>query len=202
MSPRVLFCDLGNVILPFDFEPAMKKLAALTGKNVDQVRGVLFQPRFQDQYERGEIGSEEFLDALRRSLGVNVADHQLAFIWNDVFTENWPMIQWLESVLGKFPIWGISNTNALHFSYIKGRYPIVEKLDGWILSYEVGYRKPDLEIFRAALRKAGAQANEAFFVDDLPANVEAAKQLGISSHIFREVPLLVEALRREGYPLV
>ncbi len=207
MKPRVLFCDLGNVILPFDFEPAMKKLAALAGKSVDQVREVFFQPYFQDQYERGEINSQEFLDSVRRSLGLGnrgqapISDADLALIWNDIFTENWPMIQWLESVLGRFPIWGISNTNALHFSYIKGRYPIVDRLDGWVLSCEVGYRKPDLEIFRVALRRAGVQANEAFFVDDMEVHVQAARSLGIQAAVFRGVPPLAGILKELGYPI-
>ena len=196
---RVLFCDLGNVILPFDFGPAIHKLASLSGRSLEQIQEFLFQPGFQEKYETGKMNSSQFLDLVRSSLEFETPDEQLVLIWNDVFSENRPMIEWLESVLGKFPIWGISNTNELHFGYIQERYPIVRKLDGWILSYQVGYRKPSHEIFKIALDRVGILAEQAFFVDDLPANVEAAKRVGIQSHLFEGLSPLIVSLKEQGY---
>ncbi len=206
MNSHVLFCDLGNVILPFDFEPAMKKLAALAGKSVDEAREIFFQPGFQDQYERGKISSQEFLNSVRESLGLEkwgqppISDAELALVWNDVFTENRPMIEWLESVFGKFPIWLLSNTNELHWKFIWERYPVVRKLDGWILSHEVGLRKPDPKFFQVALEKSGALPQQAFFVDDMENHVQSARSLGIQAEVFQGVEALVGALKKQGYP--
>ncbi len=207
MSLHVLFCDLGNVILPFDFEPAMKKLAALSGKNVDHVRNIFFQPGFQEQYETGKISSREFLESVRRSLGLDqwgqppFPDAELALIWNDVFTENRPMIKWLESVVGKFPTWLLSNTNELHWKFIWERYPIVQKLDGWILSHQIGFRKPDPQFFRVALEKSGSLSQQAFFVDDMEIHIKAARLLGIQAEVFQGVEALAAALKKRGYPI-
>lgn len=198
---RVLFCDLGNVILQFDFNSAIQKIAELSGRTFEDIRKFLFWPGFQERYEKGKIGPQEFLDCLRDSLKVDASDEQLALIWNDVFSENRQMVDWLEIVIGKFPIWGISNTNALHYDYIHQRYPIVRKLNGWVLSYKIGCRKPEPEIFKVALKKAGVSPQQAFFVDDLPANVQAAEGAGICSQLFRGVSPLIQALQREGYPL-
>lgn len=206
MKTRVLFCDLGNVILPFDFEPPMKKLADLAGKSVDQVRDIFFRPGFQDQYERGKITSQEFLNSVRRSLGLEngkqipISDAELALIWNDVFTENRPVIEWLESVIGKFPIWLLSNTNELHWKFIWERYPVVRKLNGWILSHEIRFRKPDPKFFQIALEKSGALPQQSFFVDDMEIHIQSARLLGIQAEIFQGVGHLAETLKKQGYP--
>ena len=58
--------------------------------------------------------------------------------------------------------------------------------EGWdemfhaiVISGEVGMRKPDAEIFAHTLDLLGVESAEAVFVDDLPANVEAAERLGL-----------------------
>jgi HAD superfamily hydrolase (TIGR01509 family) len=58
--------------------------------------------------------------------------------------------------------------------------------EGWdemfhtiVISGEVGMRKPDREIFEHTLDLLGVDAGEAVFVDDLPANVHAAVELGL-----------------------
>ena len=200
-SKHVLFCDLGNVILPFDFNPAMRKLADLAGVSLEEVKDFLFQPGFQEKYETGKLSSKEFLDLIRGKLRLSTPKDQLAWVWNDVFSENRAMIEWLESMIGRFPIWGISNTNALHFDFVRQRYPIVRKFTGWILSYEAGYRKPQPEIFQMALKRSGVSADRAFFVDDLLIHVQAAESVGISSHLFKGVPSLVSALKEKGFDI-
>ena len=51
--------------------------------------------------------------------------------------------------------------------------------DDVVDSHEVGLRKPNPEIYRLALRRLGASAGEAAFLDDILANVAAARDLGM-----------------------
>ncbi len=46
-------------------------------------------------------------------------------------------------------------------------------------SCELGSLKPDPAIFRVALARAGCRPQQALFIDDAPANVDAAAALGI-----------------------
>ncbi|GGM86915.1 hypothetical protein GCM10010106_37660 [Thermopolyspora flexuosa] len=55
-----------------------------------------------------------------------------------------------------------------------------ELFDGVVISGEVGMRKPEPRIFRHALGVIGLEAHECVFIDDIKANVEAAKGLGIA----------------------
>ena len=58
--------------------------------------------------------------------------------------------------------------------------------DSITISAEEGVMKPDARIFELALGRAGVDAEEALFVDDTLANVEAATRLGMRTIHFRE----------------
>ena len=53
-----------------------------------------------------------------------------------------------------------------------------------IWSCEVGWVKPDPEIYHACLTALGVPAERALFFDDRPNNIEGARALGIEAHIF------------------
>ena len=58
--------------------------------------------------------------------------------------------------------------------------------------------KPDPAIFRLLLEKVGRAANECLLVDDAPQNIEAAKQLGLETILFRSPEQLRTELRKLG----
>jgi putative hydrolase of the HAD superfamily len=68
------------------------------------------------------------------------------------------------------------------------RYP----RDGWdemfdvvVISGEVGLRKPEPEIFELTYTRLGVPPASCVFVDDLPLNVEAAAELGMTAVLHR-----------------
>ena len=52
-------------------------------------------------------------------------------------------------------------------------------LDGYVISGEVGVRKPDRKIYLLAADRAGVPPEQCAFVDDLKANVAAAAEVGM-----------------------
>jgi HAD superfamily hydrolase (TIGR01509 family) len=75
---------------------------------------------------------------------------------------------------------------------------LTKHLDFIVNSSEVGFSKPNPEIFRQALATAGAQLGEALFVDDTLPNVAAASTLGIRAHHFTTVAGLRAFLQSAG----
>ena len=57
--------------------------------------------------------------------------------------------------------------------------------DAVVISFEVGCSKPDPRIYRICLEKLGVDAPDALFVDDLPANLDAAAGLGLQTFLFK-----------------
>jgi putative hydrolase of the HAD superfamily len=92
----------------------------------------------------------------------------------------------------------LSNTNELHFNFAKKTYKeMFHPFDDFILSYEVGHVKPEPEIYKAALAKAGCSATQCFYTDDIPAFIEAAARVNIPSQLFTGIdPLKTELVSR------
>jgi putative hydrolase of the HAD superfamily len=75
-------------------------------------------------------------------------------------------------------------------------YPILDHFDSVTLSCEEGVMKPDPRIYRVALARAGARPAEAVFVDDMPANVDAARQVGMLAVQFQGTDQAIAELAR------
>ena len=69
--------------------------------------------------------------------------------------------------------------------------------DIWVSGHHK-LRKPDPESYQSALRRFGLVAEEAVFVDDVPANVAAAEALGLVGIQFRGAPTLRRDLEGVG----
>jgi epoxide hydrolase-like predicted phosphatase len=74
--------------------------------------------------------------------------------------------------------------------------------DTWVISHEVGLRKPDPEIYALAVEKLGLPAEDCVFVDDLGGNLKPAAAIGMATikhtHAGETIPQLEELL---GVPL-
>lgn len=98
-------------------------------------------------------------------------------------------------------IYLLSNANLKLRSYFP-RIPGSECFDGLMVSAEERLLKPQHEIFEALLSRFGLKAEECFFVDDAPANVEGAAEAGLSGTVFYgDVPRLRRELRKAGIPV-
>ena len=95
----------------------------------------------------------------------------------------------------------LSNTNAIHFPYILRHYPLMQHFDHFVLSYEIGFMKPDERIYAEAIARAGCAAGECFFTDDVQQNVDGARRSGMKSERFEGVDKLRSDLATLGVSL-
>jgi epoxide hydrolase-like predicted phosphatase len=87
-------------------------------------------------------------------------------------------------------------TNA-HADFIR---PLLERIaaknvfDEIVISSEVGFIKPDPQIYQYTLQKLKAQPFETVFIDDTPVRVEGAKALGINAVLYKSFDQLKKDL--------
>ena len=86
--------------------------------------------------------------------------------------------------------------------------PLLERLHGYpslfrdvVISAEVGLIKPDPEIFRVFLSRNGLAAETCLFIDDVAANVDGARSVGMKGIRFKSPDDLIASLRSHGLPL-
>lgn len=97
-----------------------------------------------------------------------------------------------------YALYGLSNWAAETFYRIRSRFPFFEWLDAIVLSGEERMIKPDPRIYAVMLDKIGRPASECLFIDDSPANIAVAKQLGFNTIHFTSSEQLADELIKRG----
>jgi len=69
------------------------------------------------------------------------------------------------------------------------------KFDGYFVSYEQGFKKPDKKAFLNILSKINSKPEECIFIDDTEKNIIAANQLGIKSFLYKNLKQLKKEIR-------
>jgi glucose-1-phosphatase len=136
---------------------------------------------------------------LSAMLGLRVNYDQFCELWSSIFLpETLIPDAMLERLSRRYRMLLLSNTNAIHFSMIRERYPFIRHFDDLVLSHEVKAMKPSPVIYREAIARAGCAAEECFFTDDIAAYVEGARKEGIDAVQFVSLEKLQEDLRSRG----
>ena len=177
----------------------------------------VYQRYFPDDPE----GMEEFLkeidfmdwNALQdkgRSFAEGVADlskqfpHHAHLIqayhehWIDSIGEAyWGTVEIMRELKQKgYPIYGLSNWSAETFPYAREKYHFFDLFDDMVISGEVGFVKPEPEIFHLLLEKIGRPAQECLFIDDALPNIQQANTMGFATIHFQNPGHLREELER------
>lgn len=173
---------MGKVLIPFDHEKGLRILENQCGFSRDDIRSKIFASRELTLYQTGKISSEEFFREITRIINLEIDFAEFSRIWNHSFTFA-PIIDEaiIESLSKRFRMLILSDTNPLHFEFIRENFPVLRHFDEFVLSYEVGFQKPAPEIFLAAVERANCRARECFFTDDIAANADAARRTGIKA---------------------
>ena len=199
MSIKAVLFDLGKVLIYFDFDPAFKRLARHCGRSPEEIRAFFASSELEVLYDGGKISSRKFYNKVKRGLGHSLSYKQFERVWNGIFTPVPGMAALVHRLGRSHRLVLVSNTNAMHFKYVKKRYPVLKKFHRHILSYQEQVRKPDERIYRTALKACRAKAHEVIYIDDRKDLTSAAKELGFHTHTFKnDRPKLEKLLKKHG----
>ena len=211
MPPKLIYFDLGNVLLSFSHERMCQQMADVAGVPLDLVRTAVFggdeAHAAQISYEMGEIDTDGYFEYFCRATGTRPDRRRLERAFCDIFApldETWQLVRKLAAAGHRLAI--LSNTNSLQWQWCTdGRFPLLAAFGepgspfAWaVLSYEARAMKPDRPIYDVAVQRAGSPANDIFFVDDRPENVVGAKAAGLDAVQFTDVEQLTVDLRARG----
>jgi putative hydrolase of the HAD superfamily len=195
---RALICDLGNVLLHFDHRLITTRLAEyIPGASWDEIHAMKLWPLVH-AFECGSIDTETFLAQAGQILQLPqpLPAKEFQMLWTDIFWPNQELIDLLSQLRDRLSLVMLSNTNALHITYARERFPDLFTLfDGTVFSYEAGICKPDPEIFLQALRVAESSPEDTLYFDDIAAYVDAASALGIHGYQYISIEGVRDVLR-------
>ncbi|HET6493156.1 MAG TPA: HAD-IA family hydrolase [Burkholderiales bacterium] len=196
-----LLFDLGNVVVDIDFGRAFEVWARAAGVPAAVIAERFAFDQAYETHECGAIEGPEYFRSLRESLQIKLSDQQFLAGWNAIFVQPTSgMPQLLRTLASVMPLYLFSNTNALHHAFWSREYcSLLEHFSMIFCSHQLGARKPSPAVFRKVADAIAVAPCRLAFFDDLPENVDGARQAGlIGFHVTSVADLrraLVDELR-------
>jgi len=195
---KALALDLGNVLVQVDHYRFCRRLAELAKLTPEAVYAQVFESSLEPGYDTGQLTSEEFHRRVMEHFRVALPYPEFAAWWNDIFDPMEGMAELVEGLRERYPLFLVSNTNALHFTHIRERYAFLSHFRRFVLSYEVGSRKPEPGIYQSLIQETGLPPSRCLFVDDKAPFVAAARTHGLVAWQFTSPGEFVRDIERHG----
>ena len=178
-TPTAVVFDLGKVLLEFDYGIVARRLAAHSGRDAEQIRGLLDQSPLLFRLESGQMTNEEFFAEVSSLTGYTGELEEFANIFGDIFSAIHPMIDLHGQLRARgVPTFIFSNTNELAVRHIRANYAFFAHFTDYIYSHEAGAMKPDHRIYEVFERRSGRKGAELLYLDDRKENVDAGAARG------------------------
>ncbi len=193
---RNIIFDLGGVLVDFHPAEGMKKLgfsketAAIFHENIFS--------KLWELCDRNPLSDDEIRNLFKSR--VKGFEREVDLLWDNI-TEVTGVYDyscgWIESLKKRgFSLYILSNFGKQAFESNAKIYPFLNEMDGRVVSYEIGYIKPEPEIYRHLFEKYGLNPAECVFIDDRMGNVEGAIKCGMKGICFRNYEQAAGELER------
>ena len=177
---KTIIFDLGNVLIDVDFRKMYNKISHLISYSFDE--SMLLLKDLMTDYNRGELTAVLFYQKIVGILKLDISFTRFSDIWIDIFEKNELIYDFAKTLdKDKFRIIIASNTDPLHYQYIKEKYKL-DFINSEFLSYQEKEVKPELSFFYKLIDKYEIDLNESVFVDDILENVIAARNAGLTAY--------------------
>ncbi len=189
----VVVFDLGGVLVDWNPRHLYRKLIADEAER-ERFLAEICPQSWNEQQDAGRSVAEA--TAERVALFPKHAEHITAYYgrWEEMLggaIEG--TVDLLEELHRRdVPLFALTNWSAELFPVGRRRFGFMERFRGIVVSGEEKLIKPDPAIFRILCERHGIDPRSTLFIDDNPANVDAAAALGFAVHRFTDA----DALRR------
>lgn len=185
MLKNIIF-DFGNVIMNYNPNEILNHYE-LSPADHDLLRKTIFESKEWSEIDAGKItekkATEIFTDRVPDKLKSKVKQIMATWPENVDFYE--PVFNYMEKLRQDgYKIYGLSNTGMQFANFVKNS-EMRNYFDGYVFSAQEKLLKPDRRIYEKLIARYILKPEESLFIDDLKANTNAAKKLGMQAFTFK-----------------
>lgn len=180
-SRELLLFDLGGVLVEFSGFRDLRPLLRVPRSESDIRQQWIACPIIR-AFEVGQLTPRQFAERFVASWNIAVPedDFLCAFrTWTRGFLPGARDL--LTALRGRYRLACLSNSNVLHWERNAQELDLFTPFEAALSSHLLGCHKPDPMIFQRALAALHVGAGAVVFFDDVAANVEAAREVGIAA---------------------
>ena len=178
----VLF-DIGGVLVEWHMSWITSEISERF--DIEESKLISAFDKHLKKLDSGKINEKIFWDYIANETNSSLLTKTDESLWNTYFRKNAKPNDEVKKISTSlkqqgFSIGIISNIEKVTHQIVED-WNILENFDYKFMSYEIGYSKPDLEIYEYVLKHLPFSKNELLFIDDKKTNVESAMKCGIHS---------------------
>ena len=179
--------DLGGVLLNIDMgriSAGFDEMMHPNGEARKQVRDQIVPA-----YETGAISTSQFLASLNPYLKAGFGSEDIIRVWNSIILDM-PVerLKMLTELRKNYRVHLLSNINDLHANCFEQNFRkwFAEDprnyFDQFFYSHQIGMRKPDVSTYIWVINQLKSEPEKTIFIDDMPENIEGARDAGINAY--------------------
>jgi HAD superfamily hydrolase (TIGR01509 family) len=194
---RAVYFDLGGVYYTEGFMEGLFSMARKHGLDEEEFYRMASNVIFATGYVRGEAPEVDFWDQLADAAGIDgnlIAEREIILA---AFKPIPGMPELAARVREMVPV-GLLTDQCNWLYELDERDGLLTAFDTVVNSYEEGYTKRDMEIFRIACQRFGLLPEEMVFFDDNPDNIDRANEFGMRAFLFENAERTEGILVAEG----
>lgn len=183
---RAVIFDFGGVLLTTVDETARHRWAERLELDPVAMEAQIFESELMARAMIGEVSVAEMWRDVGEMLGLDAEQAQALqtdFFQGDRLNEE--LLDFARSLQPHYKLAILSNAWDNAREVFTDVFGLDEVFETMIISAEVGLAKPDPRIYHLALARVGVQPAEAVFLDDMPENVEAARDVGLRAVLYQ-----------------
>lgn len=185
--------DFGGVLYKIVLDNAIKNFAhytndieCLTDKKIkESIKNVI------ESYEKGKISTMIFRETIKKIINLQCSNIEFDNSWNSILInmendaiDNIKKLKELGNVIL------LSNSNELHYHHFSDECSNLFCLfDDLFFSFQLGYLKPDPEIYHYVMEVKQFKYGETILIDDSLLNIESARKIELQTQLIENYNL-------------
>jgi putative hydrolase of the HAD superfamily len=181
---RAVLFDFGGVIATEGFRDGLHAAARRQGLDPGELLRIGMDAIYDSGYITGHGSETGFWGMMRRRSGLAGTDVELTAEILTSFAVRPQMLEAVRRLRREGIITVMLSDQTDWLERLDERDGFYREFDRVFNSYRLGKGKRDADIFTDVVALLGIEANEALFVDDMPANVERSRSMGLRGMLF------------------
>lgn len=194
---KAIIFDVGGVVYSENPKQFKENICRLCGVDTSDFHRAV--TKYYKHAQRGKIKGTKYPELIAKELGINKNKFLKNYkkLRRNIIKLNKDVELTILRLKKDYIIGTLTNIIHLHHQ-LRKKKNVYKHFKVKIISCEVGYRKPDKQIYKLLIKKLKLSPKEIVFIDDEPENLPPAKKLGINGILFKNNKQLVRELRKLG----
>lgn len=187
MMIRTVIFDIGMVLAYFRWRELYAQLG-YEGEKFEKIADATVRNPWWNEFDKGLMSTEEIIERFSENVPEYKTEIEEIFEhMGEIVSLYDYAIPWIREVKAKgYGVYILSNwSRPAYEANLETNLRFLKEVDGAVMSFREGIIKPDPEIYGRICSRYDIKPQEAVFLDDNAANIEAARAFGLNAIHFQ-----------------